>query len=807
VIRRILCIFLASPSDLQEERKVTREIVDRINRVFGRRMGWHIELLGWEDRLPGFSRPQALIDKDVDSCDLFLGILWRRWGQPTGEYESGFEEEFTRARDRKEKTGKPEIWLFFKSIDEENLQDPGEQLKKVIEFKNDQIERRELLFKEFSDPQMWRETIHDDLTAYIVDLAGEESKLAAQGQSLISEESKESPSPKEAATTEEIAIFPTQLLSLFEKVSKKLKGDSQAELDPLDRTRLLLQSSAWYSEKYAADLFGTHEVNLAYKHRMEWELSESEEWYLVRSFVGDTNDLLPGWYWIKERNEQEVDKVLLWLALYDTSLSVRRQATKILAESAYEANRDVIEKLLSDEDDYIFLSAIELVKNVTDARLIDLLEPIIHKRSTRLQEAAKVARIEILYVGNPNDAFLALVDSGISVPPLFKNTLNDLSLKVDDDLLLGALDKAGTPVRRFCAKYLRKKGLLSKEYSQKLLEDTDAYVRKEGLLRLIELDEPVDIETVQKLFPWPKESGPGLLGRALMEREIYPDEFVPLIFRKQDPKDLLSSLDFFSLYGKQVYRILAVDHFELIEPRIRSDLDDEFETLRSESESKFREKYGAVAKNIFEVWKPETVSFVKENFIAAALHGLAKNGKEEDIRYGRKFLENVQYDTAVEAAILLIGRFGNQQDVDNLIKAIGTTYGKTKRLAFDTAFKLSPNRVDFLVKMSRSDNISTAKWAVQLLASFESATTIDICKELLYEKNEDLRLNALAVLYKIYDFQGLQGLLNDYLAPESYYYNIVTWIDRCLYAIGRYQVYYQSKLASFLSDDKLDMEL
>lgn len=181
--RRILSIFLASPNDLQEERKATREIVDRINRVFSRRMGWHIELLGWEDTLPGFSRPQSLINKDVDSCDLFLGILWRRWGQPTGLYESGFEEEFTLARKRKEKTGKPEIWVFFKNIDQESLQDPGDQLKKVIKFKNDQIERRELLFKNFSDKQTWREMIQDILTAYMVNLVRQESKLVAQEKS------------------------------------------------------------------------------------------------------------------------------------------------------------------------------------------------------------------------------------------------------------------------------------------------------------------------------------------------------------------------------------------------------------------------------------------------------------------------------------------------------------------------------------------------------------------------------------------------------------------------------------------------
>ncbi len=130
--KNILTIFLASPSDLKEERNLVRNIVNRVNKVLSRRVEWHIDLLGWEDTLPGYSRPQSLINIDVDACDLFVGILWRRWGQETGEYSSGFEEEFVRAQERRKKTGSPEIWLFFKTIDEENAKDPGEQLKKVL---------------------------------------------------------------------------------------------------------------------------------------------------------------------------------------------------------------------------------------------------------------------------------------------------------------------------------------------------------------------------------------------------------------------------------------------------------------------------------------------------------------------------------------------------------------------------------------------------------------------------------------------------------------------------------------------------
>ena len=89
--RKVLTVFLASPGDLDAERKAARHAVERVNKNVAKHLGWHVDLVGWEDTLPGHGRPQALINRDVDSCDLFIGVLWQRWGQETGKYSSGFE--------------------------------------------------------------------------------------------------------------------------------------------------------------------------------------------------------------------------------------------------------------------------------------------------------------------------------------------------------------------------------------------------------------------------------------------------------------------------------------------------------------------------------------------------------------------------------------------------------------------------------------------------------------------------------------------------------------------------------------------
>ncbi|MBK7294817.1 MAG: hypothetical protein IPI84_13845 [Holophagaceae bacterium] len=82
-IRRFVTIFLASPGDLAEERKVAKEIVDDFNSQLADALGYQVELVGWEDTLPGVGRPQAIINRDLDGCD-FVGMLWKRWGTPPG---------------------------------------------------------------------------------------------------------------------------------------------------------------------------------------------------------------------------------------------------------------------------------------------------------------------------------------------------------------------------------------------------------------------------------------------------------------------------------------------------------------------------------------------------------------------------------------------------------------------------------------------------------------------------------------------------------------------------------------------------
>ena len=119
-------------------------IIESLSKVFCPRLGIVLEpAMGETHAQAGVGRPQGKINPWVMKCDLYIGVFKRRMGTPTGEYESGSEEEFTLAFNRNvksagEKPGVPEIILFFleTSIEDAEVLEP--QLLKLLKFKEDE---------------------------------------------------------------------------------------------------------------------------------------------------------------------------------------------------------------------------------------------------------------------------------------------------------------------------------------------------------------------------------------------------------------------------------------------------------------------------------------------------------------------------------------------------------------------------------------------------------------------------------------------------------------------------------------------
>ncbi|MEC5398468.1 hypothetical protein [Uliginosibacterium sp. H1] len=150
----ILQVFVASPSDVEEERGVLDSVVAELNRTWANSIGVSFEVLKWETSVrPGFSDDaQAVINSQIpDDYDVFIGIFWSRLGTRTSRAASGTVEEFERAYQRFRETGSvPEIMLYFKEAPLSPSRIEAGQLLALQEFKSSLPEKGGL-YSSFED--------------------------------------------------------------------------------------------------------------------------------------------------------------------------------------------------------------------------------------------------------------------------------------------------------------------------------------------------------------------------------------------------------------------------------------------------------------------------------------------------------------------------------------------------------------------------------------------------------------------------------------------------------------------------------
>jgi hypothetical protein len=124
-----LQIFVASPSDVQPERDCLKKVVDDLNKRVAAKQNLHLDLITWQTHThPGMGKdPQDVINKQIQPTDIFVGIMWKRFGTPTERAPSGTVEEFQSAYKRWKKNPQTHIMFYFNN----NAVDIEGDLKKV----------------------------------------------------------------------------------------------------------------------------------------------------------------------------------------------------------------------------------------------------------------------------------------------------------------------------------------------------------------------------------------------------------------------------------------------------------------------------------------------------------------------------------------------------------------------------------------------------------------------------------------------------------------------------------------------------
>ena len=148
-------IFIGSPSDTLEERSKIKSIIDELNQTLGSAGRIYIKPVMWEyDVTPTIGKDaQDVINSQTRDYDIFVGIMWKKYGYPTPRADSATAEEYMYALDSFKNEGhcKDIIFMFSNrqfGIDEV---DP-DQIQKVQEFKR-RVASEGVLYKTYTSTE------------------------------------------------------------------------------------------------------------------------------------------------------------------------------------------------------------------------------------------------------------------------------------------------------------------------------------------------------------------------------------------------------------------------------------------------------------------------------------------------------------------------------------------------------------------------------------------------------------------------------------------------------------------------------
>lgn len=497
-ILKIIRVFLASPGDLGEERRAARDAVKEINRTVARPAGFQVDLIGWEDTLSAAGRPQALINEDLKTCQMFIGMIWARWGTPTGAYSSGFEEEFELACSRHASQKEPHITMFFKEVDPSKLSDPGPELSKVIKFKKRAIQEKKIFFDTFEDPNEFASKVRLVVADFIhkLDLKSrlesvDTGSIVTASESGLSDEASEESSQE----ISENDVTESQFLNEIGTAIGRGHAERISRID-VARLRNLAAAHAFKSNDQVS--IGAHDANIVYISRAELDLSAREKSSLGDAGLDAWNDEnTPVWSWISDRLAVFPEWLIYstWIGP-DTRRAGAFKAMTLLKATVpserFEERRIADRWFGDDVGAQVRNAALGYIGVVGSDMLVELAK----SEFARNDYATRKTALDAVIAGLARDSARAAAAFalGASFEELSEEAFNEVSAGIDqlnDDELLKGLEHRSGYVRAKSLSLLSERRKLEESHIRRFFADDSIPVRRAALTALESLGHEV----------------------------------------------------------------------------------------------------------------------------------------------------------------------------------------------------------------------------------------------------------------------------------------------------------------------------
>jgi len=772
-IKRQVNVFLASPGDLMEERKRARLVVEEVNTLIGESSDIRFELVGWEDTVSVFGRPQATINRELERCELFVGLMWRRWGtapSTDGPFSSGFEEEFRSSVSRRQKSGSPEISLFFKEVSTDLLRDPGDELRKVLAFKKELIDQKYLLFEEFLEAEDFEKKLRKCLFGYINSARVREDMEDSDSTQPPSTELAKEPSAQPILSPSEEA-FLRQLL---------LKTETNP-LDHQDVARFRLLAARFRLQGNDELVVGVHDTNILFQFKDNLDLGEPEvDALVVMGLCHLKHENAPLWHWLRRKQSD--------LSFHTISGSSAKRAGAFRAMTILKSSiseeafitRDFFVSSWLDEateaDDK--LSALKYLAECGSHDDIPAIKTEIRRNDSRTTETAISAVVRIALRSGKEEALreiYSLEPSGVSEEILSELTTG---MRVfETSLLREGLSLKARNLRASIVDELYRRQDIQIEESEALLKDEDLAIRRLAITHLTASGQTLSNDTIK-----------GLLTRQTRNLMPRTSEEEWLAYRRESFKKLDKTTLRRMTEDESIFEVDVL--LSYLEKDFKANKDALVGLVASQFRERFAAKLGALERVIGS--SSDTLaqtkgleSYVRSGQTRRALDLLARKGGAEDISIVRRALESKNVDYSEEDSDYF-RRFGEWKDIPLIIDSLSRdrrtslltigSEGSTSAAARAIAH-LGSHRLRELFDITMPPTVLAKVIAFCPDREF-SLLRSEVTMSLLNNTSELVRKACALKCAKCLPKAKITSMLDSYVRSDSYrYYNVVHWLD------------------------------
>ena len=787
------------------EKRSANAVVE-FNESWADELGYHIELFGWEETVPGYGRPQDLINPKLDLCDLFIGLIWMRWGTPPSLDEntsSGFYEEYKRALARRESSEKPEISIYFKHVDDQCLLDPGDELKKVLKFQETIVNEKKILFGKFTTIEkigiLTRKCLNENVLR--AKNAGESFEGIAKPITFSFEIGKaEGASPKSSPLSVEGLTF---LESLVDKFGQEGAMDGISEYD-IARFRLLANSISKPGNQEMN--LGVHDINTLFSGHSEGvQLGDIEIEGLARlGFQHLSSETVPLWHWYSALSNSRLQVATLSASGLGANDNEKIGAISVLDALALEipTNDESIER------DWILISWFHenSSANVKCAALNYLAKngtaddySIVKKEYDRSNNWTSHSALEcmvgiLLRTEQRAMARQLILESQFEslAPDMLQAALDGFSNMETSDLLRG-LKHRNAHVRLRTLRILLERDSLDCTMAEQLSEDTDPLIRNEAITALQKLGKSFTKEEIKKILVRPQLHHGTLLGNSTKDgsnrsgEELF-SQYQLESLKKYSETELTTMVKASLIYDDVAYFARAERFFANYARELRHNVDDMFGEYVKERIRGIEITLGALIAGIdMPKTAKDTEDFYRKKLTRQGLDILCRTCKREDLQRIRGNLQNC-YTGASKADAEYLEKHGEWADISLLANT------DLLHLVMDLPYMIV--KEDFQNKVATAILGMGRRHSVSKLLSLDIPAiilkkTIELCTvsrfskvsqdtlfELLNHELADIRRAASIKSVQAFPVQRIKSILNDYTSSDKYrYYNVIHWLD------------------------------